>query len=159
MSKYGKETTNRICNMIKSDSFTIAEICSQSGITHETYCQWRNKKPEFSEAIRRAEQERLDFFASTAKGSLLKMLKGFTIREKRTVMVDSGSKDEAGQSIPIIKETVITERYIEPDTAAIIFTLCNTDPDNWKNRQSIEVSYVPGSISTMLLPNGTEIEL
>ena len=159
MSKYSKEITISICNLIKSDSYTISEICRLSGITPETFCQWRNKKPEFAEAIKMAEQKRLDFFAVEAKKSLLKMIQGYTIQEKRTVMVDSGIKDEGQMTIPIIKEKVITEKYFPPDITAIIFALCNLDPDNWKDRLNMELTRGSGSNPTMILPNGTEIEL
>jgi hypothetical protein len=37
-----------------------------------------------------------------------------------------------------MKERIVTKKYIPPDTAAIIFTLCNLDPEHWKNRQNTD---------------------
>ena len=41
---------------------------------------------------------------------------------------------------PKIKEKTIVKKHIQPDTAAIIFTLTNGNPDRWKNRQDSNIS-------------------
>ena len=66
-------------------------------------------------------------------------MQGYTIQEKRTVTSDTGKKDDNGKAIVKVKEHIVIEKYIQPDTAAIIFTLTNGDPDNWKNRQDTKV--------------------
>lgn len=38
------------------------------------------------------------------------------------------------------KGTKIVDKHYQPDTAAIIFTLTNGEPENWKNRQNNEVT-------------------
>ena len=40
MAKYGKKIVEKIVGLVKSDTFTIAEICRQVGITPKTYHQW-----------------------------------------------------------------------------------------------------------------------
>jgi hypothetical protein len=62
------------------------------------------------------------------------------VQEKKTITVDTGKFDEDGKPIVKVKEHSITTKHIQPDTAAIIFTLCNRDPDNWKNRQDTNVT-------------------
>lgn len=51
-------------------------------------------------------------------------------------------KDENGKEKqkPKIKEKTIVKKHIQPDTAAIIFTLTNGNPDRWKNRQDSNIS-------------------
>lgn len=139
MAKYSKKIVKKICSLIKADSYTIAEVCAQVGINQDTYYEWKKGKAEFSEAIEAAFDERRAFFAVEAKKSLLKKIQGYTVEESKTVWVDSGKKDETGKSKPRIKEQVKTTKHIQPDTAAIIFALTNTDSENWKNRQSNEV--------------------
>jgi transposase-like protein len=136
MAKYSKKIVDSICKLIKSDSYTIAEVCSQVGINQDTYFVWKREKPEFSEAVKKAEDERRAFFALEAKKSLLKKIQGYEVDETKTVYVDDKKE---GLSKPKIKEKTITKKYIQPDTAAIIFTLTNCDSENWKNRQSNEV--------------------
>lgn len=140
MPKYTKKTVKRITDLIKKDSYTIPEICSMSGISESTYHCWKANHVEFSEAIEKAEEARTAYFVSEAKKSLLKKIQGYTVQEKHVVMVESKEKDETGKTKPRIKEQKTVDKHFQPDTAAIIFTLCNADPVNWKNRQNNEVT-------------------
>ena len=139
-AKYSKAILKKICALIKKDTYTVAELCVQVGISEGSYYGWCNRFVEFKEQIKEAEDIRLKYFASEAKKSLLKKIQGYTVQEKKTVTVDSGKKDDNGKSIPKIKEQTVTDKHFQPDTGAIIFALCNTDPDNWKNRQSTELT-------------------
>lgn len=141
MAKYSKKIVNRICDLIKKDSYTVAEICSMSGISESTYYEWKANKPEFSEAIKKAEDEFYSFMIVEAKKSLVKLVQGYTIQEKKTVTVDSGKKDEeTGKPIVKVKEHTVTDKHYQPNPTAIIFTLTNRDSDNWKNRMDSNVS-------------------
>nr|WP_319268348.1 phBC6A51 family helix-turn-helix protein [uncultured Draconibacterium sp.] len=131
MAKYSKKIVNDICTLIGSDSYTIAEICKQVGITKDTYHRWINEKTDFSDSVKKARGEFDVMIAEEAKKSLLKKVKGYSVEETRTSYVDKNGK-------PKIKEKVTTTKYFQPDTASIIFTLTNKDPENWKNRQNID---------------------
>ena len=54
--------------------------------------------------------------------------------------VDTGKRDADGKAITRVKEHVKIKKHIPPSAAAIIFTLCNRDPDHWKNRMNTEVT-------------------
>lgn len=138
MAKYSTELTEKICSLIRADSYTIAEICEIVGIAESTFYKWKDSVMEFSEAIKKAQEESKGFFATEAKKSLLKLVQGYTIEEKRTVTVDSGKKSEDGKPIVKVKEHTTVSKYVAPNPTAIIFTLTNCDPMNWKNRQSAE---------------------
>ena len=140
MAKYGKKITKKIVELIKSDSYTIAEICQQVAITHTTFHEWQKEHEEFAQAIQEAKDARMQFFVSEAKKSLIKKIQGYTVQEKHTTMVDSKEKDDNGKPKPKIKEQKVVEKHFQPDTAAIIFTLTNGDPESWKNRQNTEVT-------------------
>lgn len=140
MAKYSKKIVERICELISTDSYTIAEICQQVGISKETYYQWLKTKSDFSDAIKKAEDEFNDLMKAEAKKSLVKLVKGFTVQEKRTVTADTGKKDENGKPIVKVKEHAVIDKHYPPNTAAVIFTLTNRDPDNWKNRQENKLS-------------------
>jgi len=55
MMKYDKDIVNRICTLIREDSYTIAEICQLVGINEDTFYEWKRKKPEFSDSIKKAQ--------------------------------------------------------------------------------------------------------
>jgi hypothetical protein len=141
MPKYSKKRVKKITDLIRSDSYTIAELCANVGISERCYYDWQANNAEFAENIKKAEEDRLKYFAKLAKKSLVKKLEGYTEKETKTVFIDSGKKNAEGKSTePKIKEQTITDKHFQPDTTAIIFTLCNAEPENWKNRQNTELT-------------------
>ena len=104
MAKYGKKIVESIVRLIKSDTFTIAEICRQVGITPKTYHQWIDDYPDFAAAVEQAKDERMQFFVQEAKKSLLKKIQGYEVTETKVVTIPSKQKDEKGNPKPIIKE-------------------------------------------------------
>lgn len=140
MAKFSKKTVERIVGLIKSDTYTIAEICRQVGITPKTYHQWVNDYPDFADAIEQAKDERMQAMVIEAKKSLMKKIQGYDVTETKVVTVPGTKKDERGNPKPIIKEQTTTKKHIQADTAAIIFTLTNGDPEHWRNRQTTEVT-------------------
>lgn len=140
MAKFSKKTVERIVGLIKFDTYTIAEICRQVGITPKTYHQWVNDYPDFADAIEQAKDERMQAMVIEAKKSLMKKIQGYDVTETKVVTVPGTKKDEKGNPKPIIKEQTTTKKHIQADTAAIIFTLTNGDPEHWRNRQTTEVT-------------------
>lgn len=140
MAKYSKKIVEDICALIRSDSYTIAEICSMVNISKETFYTWKETKPDFLDSIKKAEDEFSELITAEAKKSLVKMIRGYTVQEKKTVTADTGKKDENGKPIVKVKEHSVTDKHYQPVPAAVIFALTNRDPDNWKNRQDSKVS-------------------
>lgn len=132
--KYNKKTVNRICSLLESDSYTIKEICSLSGINVDTFYEWMKNKPEFSEAVTRARDKFDEIIVKEAKESLRKKVTGYEVDEKKTVYVNG--KDGK----PIIKEQTTIKKHFQPDTAAIQFVLTNKAPEEYKNRQTSELT-------------------
>lgn len=149
MAKYNRKIVENICALIRADSYTIAEICEQVGISKETYYQWLKTKSDFSDAIKKAEDEFNDLIVTEAKKSLIKMIRGYTVQEKRTVTADTGKKDDNGKPIVKVKEHVVTDKHYQPNPTLVIFALTNRDPDNWKNRQENKISGEVGIKSSL----------
>jgi transposase-like protein len=140
MAKYNKKMADRIVKLLRSDSYTISEVCDMVNIAESTYYKWQAEIKEFSENIKKANDYRMKFFVAEAKKSLLKKIQGYTVQEKHTVMIDSKELGPDGKRMPRIKEQKIIDKHFQPDTGAIIFTLTNGDPDTWKNRQNSELT-------------------
>lgn len=140
MAKYNKKMVAKIVGLLKSDTFTIAEICRQVGITPKTYHEWINEHEEFALAVDEAREERMQMMVIEAKKSLMKKIRGYDVTETKVVTVPGKKKDANGDPKPTIKEQTTIKKHIQPDTAAIIFTLTNGDPEHWRNRQSTEVT-------------------
>lgn len=140
MAKYSKKLVERICDLIREDSYTVDEICKIVGLSRSTFFEWKKNKPDFSDAIKAAEEELRSTLLAECERSLRKLINGYTVEEKKTVTVDSGKKNTDGIPIPKIKEQTITKKHFQPNLGAIIHYQTNNDPDRWKNKQSMEVT-------------------
>lgn len=136
MAKYSKKVVERIVELLKSDTYTIAEICQQVGISQATFHRWKDEHEDFCLAIEEAMDARMQFFVQEAKKSLLKKIQGYEVTETKVVTVPT----KGDPSKPTIKEQTTMKKHIQPDTAAIIFTLTNGDPTRWRNRQTTEIT-------------------
>ena len=132
--KYNKKVAERILAMIRADTYTITEVCNNVGISRQTFYNWLNDNPEFAQAVEDANNELLDKMNIEAKKSLMKKIKGYDIIETHVTTVPGKDGN------PVIKEQKNVKKHIAADTAAIIFTLTNRDPEHWRNRQSTEVT-------------------
>jgi len=149
--KYTPALVKQICDLIRQDTYTIKEVCVIVGISQETYYDWYKSKPEFTESIQRAEVEQKHFFKAEAKKSLLKLVQGYEYDEtKTTVSAGKGKskkkkKSETGkEEKPEITEVIKIRKHVPPSPTAVIFTLTNTDPGKWKNRQINELTGADG---------------
>lgn len=140
MAKYSKKMVAKIVGLLKSDTYTIAEICRQVGISTQTYHEWVNTREDFALAVEEAREELMQSMVIEAKKSLRKKIQGYDVTETKVVTVPSNQKTQDDKEKPRIKEQTTTKKHIQPDTAAIIFTLTNGDPEHWRNRQSTEVT-------------------
>lgn len=131
-TKYNKAIVKRICDELATGKNSIEDVCKMVGIDDSTYYDWKNKKPEFSEAIKEAEERRLLAFKEMAKSGLAKLLDVHEYEEVTTEF----ENDSAGK--PVIKSQKRVKKKIMPNPTAVIFTLTNRDQDNWKNKQSID---------------------
>jgi hypothetical protein len=140
MSKYSKQTVNRIAALIRSNSYTTLEICSLSGISKQTYYRWFDENQDFRDIIIKAKAEYTEKLVCSAKRSLVKLLEGFYYEETRTVYANSKINDNEGAVEQRITEKAIYRKYCKPSFAAISFVLCNADPDHWRNIFQVEVN-------------------
>lgn len=132
--KYNKKVAERILATIRADTYTITEVCNNVGISRQTFYNWLNDNPEFAQAVEDANNELLDKMNIEAKKSLMKKIKGYDVIETHVTTVPGKDGN------PVIKEQKNVKKHIQPDTAAIIFTLTNCDPEHWRNRQSTEIT-------------------
>lgn len=100
------------------------DIASNIGIKATTWCSWKNKFPEFSEAIKRGIKRR----CQEAEKSLDKLVSGYTYTEVRTETIMKG------EEITGIKR-VETVKQVQPSLGAVIFYLCNANPEKWQNQR------------------------
>ena len=132
-SKYTEETINAFCGALEQ-GLTIEEACKAAKIGRSIYLKWQSEKPEFAERIEEAKKKYDEWLLNDIKKDALKSLKvlinGCEYDERKV------KKDNTGA----IVEDCITTKRILPNAVAVIFALCNRDPENWKNRVESNVN-------------------
>lgn len=133
MAKYSRKIVKDIADIIAKENPTINEICQRLGIHRSTYFEWVKTKPDLSDIISKAKKEHNQLLVAEARRSLLQLARGYEIEEVKTVYGRNGADGK-----PQIKEQVRTKKHVPPSVGAVIFTLVNRDPDNWKNKQQLD---------------------
>lgn len=103
------------------DGLTDEQIAQKIGIVSSTLYEWKKKYRGISEAIKRG-KEVID---RQVENALLKRALGYKYDE---VTVENGV------------ETKRVTKEVVPDTTAQIFWLKNRKPEDWRDKQSVEVS-------------------
>ena len=134
MPKYSKKIVSRICDLISKDTYTIAEICATVRISERCFYDWQANNAEFADSIARARHQFDEVIVKEAKNSLRKKVNGYEVDEKKTVYING--KDGK----PTIKEQTTIKKHFQPDTEAIKVVLFNKAQDEYKNRQSNELT-------------------
>ena len=150
--KYGKQIVKDICKLIESDDYTQKEICQQVGINQDTFTDWKHNHSDFSDAIKKADKKRLQFFAVEARKSMLKKIQGYDYEETHATMIPSKEKDGKG----VIKEQKKIKKHIPPDSTLLMYVLNNTDPDNFRHKEHMEHT---GKDGNNLFQSMTDAEL
>lgn len=136
-SKYTPERVEIITKAI-ADGKTYKEAYTMAGIGKDAFYDWINDKPEFAEAVKRAEAIYNEWYNTTlvqdCKRSLRDLVLGYDYTETRTE--STTAKDGKTK----VTKTTTTVKHVAPNPTAIIFALTNRDPENWKNRQTNEIT-------------------
>lgn len=101
------------------DGLNDKEIADKMRVHISTFYDYKNRFPEFSEAIKKG-KEIADYEVENA---LFKRAKGYTYKEVTKKNIDG--------NMTITKEVV---KEIAPDVGAIAFWLKNRKPDKWREK-------------------------
>ena len=126
------------------DAFTAARVGKTAFYSHLA------NDADFADRVKKAESEYQDWYDSQlvveCKRSLIELVRGYEWDETTTETIPG--KDGKG----VITKTKVVHKRAAPNPTAIIFALCNRDPDNWKNRVENNLS---GKIETENKPGIT----
>lgn len=114
------------------DAFTAARVGKTAFYSH------LSNDTDFADRVKKAEREYQDWYDSQlvvdCKRSLTELVRGYEWDETTTESVT----DKDGKTK--ITKTKVVHKKAAPNPTAIIFALCNRDPDNWKNRVAQDVN-------------------
>ena len=121
------------------DGLIDEQIAQNMGISTKTLYEWKNKYGEICEALKKGKEivdrKVENALLERALGGIHEVKKVFKVKE--TYYDKSGRKCEKEEL-----KTGIEEIYVPGDTTAQIFWLKNRKPDEWKDKQKIELNGV-----------------
>lgn len=143
-SKYDSHVQPKL-NLVESwarDGLTDEQIAHNLGISTAVYYDYKNKYPEFSEALKNGKDD-IDVIVENA---LLKRAVGYEYEEvtQEPLYDNEGLPILNADGTPKIAVTKIVRKQVSPDTTAQIFWLKNRRPGAWRDKHDVEHS---GTIS------------
>lgn len=111
------------------DGLVDDEIAEHMGISRKTLYEWKNKFPQFSDALKNG-KEVVDIMVENA---LLKRALGYKYKE--TTKEPVKNQDTGEYELTITKEVT---KEVSPDVTAQIYWLKNRKPTEWRDRRIVE---------------------
>ena len=131
-----------ICKEIAAGK-TYEQAFTKARIAQSTFYAHLKSDMEFMEAVKKAEKEFNEYFdanvVSICKRSLTELITGYEYDEITTESFINAKTQKR------ITRTKKTHKRIAPNTTAVIFALCNRDPEHWQNRIQQDIN---GKIET-----------
>lgn len=142
-TKLTPEVFKTIIELKESTDLAIYEICERVGIYKATYFDWMNTNLEFSDAIKRAEVERLERTKIAALKMGFKKLEGYDVEETKTEYINKNETiTENGKIVivskPQIKSKTITKKHITGSDTLIMYYLNNLFPEKFKHKEHFD---------------------
>ncbi len=138
-SKCTPELTMQVCQMI-IDGHTNKNICKAIGISEASFYAWLDPndpqfRSEFLESVTLAREIHRKSSLDKATASLLEVALGHDAEESSTKLATDRKTGKV-----YVKEKTTYHKHFEPNVQALIFFLTNRDPENWKQRQTSEIT-------------------
>lgn len=124
----------KIITQWKRNGLTDQEVEENIGVAHSTFCAWKKKYPDLSNALKHG-RARADALVENA----LFLAATGSIQTIKKVVIDKATGK------PALNEdgTVMTydeQAYIKPDPKAMIFYLTNRVPDKWQMNRNLTLN-------------------
>lgn len=111
------------------DGSTFKEACQACGVSESQFYEWKSKKPDFSDEVKKAHKEGRAKIVPELERSLYKRALGYEYTETKTETFPDGND-----------RVTVTKKQMPPDVGALVFALCNLAPGDWRNKVENQVS-------------------
>ena len=134
---YTPDRVARICEALENGE-TDARAAEIAGIHKDTFYEWQNRYSEFADAVKRAKAAFQDWQMNGILEDARKSLKTLICGQEYEEIKTEYENDKTGN--PRIKKQTRVTKKILPNPTAVIFALCNRDPEHWQNRVTNEIN-------------------
>lgn len=127
MAKYN-DIKDELLQYIR-DGSTFKEACQRAGVSDSQFYEWKSKKPDFSDEVKKAHKEGRAKIVPELERALYKRALGYEYTETKTETFPDGND-----------RVTVTRKQMPPDVGALVFALCNLAPGDWRNKVENQVS-------------------
>ena len=124
-TKYSAVWVPKLGELMAESGMIDVGMAKRMGIAESTFHKWKKDHPEFCNALKKGKAGVNESLVS----SLFRAAQGYFVDET-TVYTDADGE---------ITSTVTTSKWVRADSTALIFSLTNRDPENWKRLKQVEV--------------------
>ncbi len=124
-TEYEPDFARQAWQLVAENGFSIVKLAKFFSVNRSTIYYWMDNFPEFSNSIRNG---RKHYEGQKIHRALAKRATGFRYTEV------TKEADADGQ----LKETKRVTKTVAPDVSAIKHWQANMDPDNWRDKKTIE---------------------
>jgi hypothetical protein len=135
---WSEEKVAVICKEIAAGK-TYEQAFTRARVAKSAFYARLKSDMDFMDAVKNAEAEFAEYFDSnivqTCKRSLCELITGYEYDE-----VTTKTYPRPGNPKVTITEKKVAHKRVAPNVTALIFTLCNRDPEHWQNRVTQDVN-------------------
>lgn len=153
--KLTDDRVETICSMLREGYGRVK--CAQAvHITRQTFHNWYVGNPDFAAKVDEAEKEYQIWKFEGIKRDCLDSLKTLICGTEYDEVTTEQRQDANGKPYEFKK---VVHKKVLPNVTAVIFALCNRDPQNWQNKvtgeikEEVKQTSINGSVSLDKVPD------
>lgn len=153
--KMSEEKIAIICSQLK-EGMSRTKAAQSVGITRQTFLNWYKGSELFKQRVDEAENEYQLWRLEGIKADSLNSLKSLICGVEYDEVTEETRLDRSGKPITLKK---VTHKKVLPNVTAVIFALCNRDPERWQNKvtgdikQEVKTANLNGTLSLDKVPD------
>lgn len=129
-SKYEAKIHDDLVYKLAMDNKTNDEIADILGISRSTFYDWCDAHESFSDSLKKGQEAKIDKVVM----NLYQRANGMEYKETKKTVVKGSDGKTIGKA-----EITETTKYIPPDVGAICFILKTQRPDQFREKQEIDL--------------------
>lgn len=129
-SDYKPDEHPAAARLLVGNGATLLDLAEHFGVSPSTIGEWKRVHPEFSAQIDLGRKDQTD----KVERSLFERATGYTFPSEKIVVVSQGA------GLPSVVERVDIKEHVPPDVTAQIHWLKNRRPEDWKDKQQLDIS-------------------
>jgi len=152
--KLTDDRVETICSMLR-EGYSRKKCAEAVHITRQTFHNWYMTNPTFAGKVDEAEKEYQVWKFEGIKRDCLDSLKTLICGTEYDEVTTEMRQDANGKPYEFKK---VVHKKVLPNVTAVIFALCNRDPQNWQNKvtgeikEEVKSTNINGSLSLEKVP-------